>query len=369
MGSRIDDRAIARWRFRSQLLDEASAPDAATAVRSLLAVQAENLDQTGWALASRCTGLSPVGLAGLVGSGEVVRTHVLRPTWHLVHRADLAWLQELTGPRLRRQLGRQLDRDLGLDGATVAACTDAVVAVLAETPDLTREELSSALERRGFALTGQQLAVLLAHAEMGLLVGSGVPRPDGGTGTQTYSLLAGRIPPSPHADRPAALAEVARRYVLGHGPATERDLAYWASLTVTDARTGLAAVRDGLESFEHDGRVFWHAPGESPPAAPRSPEVHLLHILDEWYRGHQDSRRVVDADGLHPVGREAAIGVAVVDAQIAGTVRRTVRATSVAFEVTPYRPLTAAEVRALEAEADRYGAYLGRAGRLVRAAG
>lgn len=365
MRSRVDDRAIARWRFRSQLLDGAAAPGASAAVRSLLAVQAENLDQTGWAIASRCSGLTPAGLADLVGSGELVRTHVLRPTWHLVHRDDLAWLLELTGPRLRVQLDRQLDRDLGLDGATVAACTDAVVTALTDTPDLTREELSSALERAGFALTGQQLMVLLAHAEMGLIVGSGVPRPDGGTGTQTYSLLAGRVPPSPHADRPAALAEVALRYVLGHGPATERDLAYWATLTLTDVRTGLAAARDRLESFEHDGKVFWHAPGESPPAAPRSPQVHLLHILDEWYRGHQDSRRVVDADGLHPVGREASIGVAVVDAQIAGTVRRTVRPGRVTFDLTPYRPLTAAELEALQAEADRYGAYLGRAGQLA----
>ena len=365
----IDDRAIARWRFRAQLLDGACASDASSVVRSLLAVQAENLDQTGWALASRTTGLTPARVAHLVGSGELVRTHVLRPTWHLVHRDDLTWLLELTGPKVRHQVARQLDRDLGIDAAAVVACTDVLVRTLAATPDLTRDELSSALERAGHPLNGMQLMVLLVHAEMGLLVGSGVPRPDGGTGTQTYALLADRLPPSPFTDRTAALAEVAHRYVLGHGPATDRDLAYWATLTLTEARAGLGAVRDRLESFEHDDRVFWHAPGESPPAPSRSPRVHLLHILDEWYRGHQDSRRVVDAARLHPVGRESSIGVVVVDAQVAGTVRRSVRPASVTFAVTPYRALAEGERRALAAEADRYGAYLGRPATLTGATG
>ncbi|QIM22699.1 winged helix DNA-binding domain-containing protein [Phycicoccus sp. HDW14] len=372
----VDDRAVARWRFRTQLLDGRSAPDGPAAVRSLLAVQAENLDQTGWALASRsAAGLPPATMAGLLADGTLVRTHVLRPTWHLVHRADLRWLLELTGPRVRRQVGRQLERDLGLDPATVAACTDVVLAALAETPDLTRDELGAALEWAGRPLDGMRLMVLLAHAEMGLHLGSGTPRPEPatatgtGSATQTYRLLDGRLDPSPHADRDEALAALTRRYVLGHGPATERDLAYWATLTLTDVRAGIASAAAELESFEHDGRTFWHAPGETPPPRPRTPRVHLLHLLDEWYRGHQDSRLVVDADGLHPVGREPSIGLLAVDAQIAGTVRRTVRPASVAFDVTPYRPLTAAERRALDEEAARYGAHLERTPVLTVAGG
>ncbi|MBM6402514.1 winged helix DNA-binding domain-containing protein [Phycicoccus sonneratiae] len=356
----VDDRAIARWRFRTQLLDGRSAPDAPTAVRSLLAVQAENLDQTGWALASRAPGLTPPALVDLLADGTLVRTHVLRPTWHLVHRADLRWLLELTGPRVRQQVGRQLERDLGLDAATVAACTDAVLTALDGTADLTRDELGASLGRAGHVLDGMRLMVVLAHVEMGLLVGSGAPRPDGGTGTQTYRLLDDRLDPSPYPDRDEALTALAARYVLGHGPATERDLAYWATLTLTDVRRGLASAATQLESFEHDGRTFWHAPGEEPPPRPRTPRVHLIHLLDEWYRGHQDSRMVVDAAGLHPVGREPSIGLLVCDAQIAGTVRRTVRPHSVAFEVAPYRPLTAAERRALDGEARAYGAYLDR---------
>ena len=97
-------------------------------------------------------------------------------------------------------------------------------------------------------------------------------------------------------DRDEALAELARRYFTGHGPATEKDLAYWATLTVTDVRTGLAAVKDQLDHFEHEGRTYWHAPGD-PPTDGQEPRAHLLQVLDEMYRGYQDSRYVLDAAG------------------------------------------------------------------------
>ncbi len=259
----VDDLAIARWRFRTLLLDGASAPDASSAVRSLLAVQAENPEQTAWALAARTTGLTRTGLADLVAAGELVRLHVLRPTWHLVHRDDVRWLLELTGPRVRHQVGRQLERDLGLPPERVAALGDLVEQVLTDAPDRTRDEVADALRAAGEELTGTQLMVLLAHLELGLRVGSGRPRPDGGVGRHTYAPLAGRLPASDPLDRVEALGELARRYAVGHGPVTERDLAYWATLPLGDVRAGLAAVADDLGSFEHDGRTWWHAPGRS----------------------------------------------------------------------------------------------------------
>lgn len=355
----IDDRAIARWRFRTLLLDGASAPDVVGAVRHLTAVQAENLDQTGWALASRTTGLTPAGLAHRIGTGELVRTHVLRPTWHLVHRDDQGWLMDVTGPRVRALMTRQLERDLGIDGSTLATLTDVVVAALDRTPDLTREQVATAVRDAGHEVTGMQLMVLLAHAELGLLVASGPPAGEG-TGSHTYRLVDDDLPPSPYADRDEALAGLARRYLVGHGPATERDLAYWATLPLGEVRRGIATAAGDLGSFEHDGRTFWHAPGEDPPRPTSEPRVHLLHLLDEWYRGFQDSRRVVDVAGAHPVGREPSIGLAVVDAQIVGAVTRTVKPSTVAFELRPYRDLSTAERSAFEAEARRYGTYLGR---------
>jgi winged helix DNA-binding protein len=116
-------------------------------------------------------------------------------------------------------------------------------------------------------------------------------------------------------------------------------------------------VRDRLDSFQHDGRTFWHAPGEA-PGGPPEPGGHLLQILDETYRGYQDSRWLLGAAGDVPRSRETAIGMALVDAQLRATMRRTISRGHVQFDVRPYRTLSPAETRALEQAARRYGEYL-----------
>jgi hypothetical protein len=187
-------------------------------------------------------------------------------------------------------------------------------------------------------------------------------RPDGTE--HTYARLVDRVPHRRQLDRDEALAELALRYFTGHGPATERDLAYWATLSVTEVRAGLAQVRDRLQSFEHDGRTYWHAPGD-PPSGPGEPRGHLLQLLDECYRGYQDSRMVLDQAGIVPQGREAAIGIALVDGQLVAGMKRTLGKEHVEFALTPYRDLALDEIDALQEAAARYGAFLGLEPRLV----
>jgi hypothetical protein len=165
-------------------------------------------------------------------------------------------------------------------------------------------------------------------------------------------------------DRDAALGELARRYFTGHGPATEKDLAYWATLTVTDVRIGLAAAREELDNFRHEGRTYWHAPGDPPTALPE-PRGHLLQVLDEMYRGYQDSRYVLDAARLVPRTREPAAGMALVDGQLVAWMKRTVARDRVDFGLTTLRDLAVEEVTALSDAAQRYGAFLGLPGRIT----
>ncbi|HEY1105331.1 MAG TPA: winged helix DNA-binding domain-containing protein [Agromyces sp.] len=346
----ITDRDLARWRLRSQSL-AAPLDGAEPVVRSLLAVQAENPAQSAWAVATRTSGPSVGDLAGVLASGRVIRTHVLRPTWHYVHADDVRWLTELTAPRVLPVFDQQL-KPLA---EHLSALADAVEATLGAASDRTRAELGAALAEQGFELTGQQLMLVVGRLEMTGLVCSGAPR----DGEHTYALLSERVSGGRRLDRDEALAELALRYCLAHGPATERDLAYWATLTVTDARRGIAAVADRLESFEHDGRTFWHATGVTPPAGSAEPAGHLLQVLDEMYRGYQDSRWVLDGEGIVPRERETAIGMALVDGQLLAAMKRTVSTKAVTFALHPHRALARHEREAIDDAAARYGRFLG----------
>jgi len=359
----IDEVAIARWRLRAQHLVAPFAGSAHDVIRSLLAVQAENPGQAEWAVAARTRRRNPSDLARLLDEGVVVRTHVLRPTWHFVCADDLGWLLDLTGPRVQRVTGQQLRTVHGLDDAAVDRAVSMVVEAIGANGALTRSQLGEELASRGVGGRGpsgggQFLMILLAHAELAGLICSG-HRVDG---EHTYARLSDRAPSTRRLDRDEALAELALRYMTGHGPATERDLAYWASLTLGQARAGLDQVRDRLERFDHGGRTYWHAPGEAPPADPSAtqPRGHLLQILDESYRGYQDSRWVLDAAGIVPRSREPAIGMALVDGQLVASVRRTVTTERVRFDVQPYRRLRSAEMDALKEAANRYGQFLAR---------
>jgi hypothetical protein len=352
------DREIARWRLRTQRLVAPHARGAAEVVASLLGVQAENPSQSAWAVACRTTDPRADDLASLLASGAVLRTHVLRPTWHYVSADDLVWLTELTAPRVLRAVDQLLVKQHGYDDAEFDRAAVDVLDALGDR-HLTRPEVDAGLRERGRHLDGQGLMLLLAHLELCLHVCGGAPS----DGVHTYAAVATRVRAPRHLDRDEALAELALRYFTSHGPATERDLAYWATLTLTDVRAGLAAVADRLASFEHDGRTYWHAPdAELPPT--QAPRGHLLQILDEMYRGYQDSRMVLDADGLAPGGRELGLGMALVDGQLVAAMKRTVSDTRVDFDLAPLRPLTTEDHEALEDAASRYGDYLGRAARL-----
>ena len=349
----MEDLDIARWRLRSQLLTKPFASSARDAVGSLLAVQAENPGQAAWAVASRTQHPDEADLAALLKDGDVIRTHVLRPTWHFVRAEDIGWLLELTGPPVRRLTGQALRNTYGLDQRSIDRATSAVMEALASRGHLTRAQVADELSERGIPSNGQTLMILLAHTELEGLICSGPVA----NGEHTYALMSERVSNRLHLSRTEALAELALRYFTGHGPATERDLSYWATLTLTDVRAGLQQVRDRLDSFEHDGRTFWHAPGHAPDG-PQQPAAHLLQILDEMYRGYQHSRWVLDAAGTVPRGRETATGMALVDGQLVAAMRRTINRDHVQFDLRPYRALTPPQVEALSEAANRYGTFL-----------
>ena len=354
----VGDLDLARWRLRTQHLVEPHRATAAEVVGALLAVQAENPAQSAWAVAARTAAPDAADLAGLLTDGTVVRTHVLRPTWHYVTADDVAWLIDLTAPRVRRTTQPQLRTVHGMSTRSVDRASGAVLDAL-EASELTRVDLAGILAGTGCEIPGHALSILLAELELQALICSGRPAADG----EPHLRPVRRSNPVPATAGPQVRRSPNWRSdtSAGTGRRPWHDLAYWATLPLGDVRAGLAQASPRLESFEHEGRTFWHAPAD-PPATSGAPIGHLLQIFDEMYRGYQDSRWVLDAAGIVPRAREPAAGMAIVDAQLVAAMKRTVTIDHVDFEVRPYRALLAADMVALEAAASRYGRFLGRPG-------
>src|SRR5260370_22716539 len=251
----VADCGIAGWRLLTERLVWPFAVSAREAAGSLLTVQAENPGQAAWAVASRTQNPDQADLAALLEDGAVLRTHVLRPTWHFVRAQDIGGLLDLPGPGVRRVTGQQLREAHGLDERSAGQAVTAITQVLASRGQLTRAQLADELRERGIRGSGQMLMILLAHAELDGLICSG--RVAGGE--HTYALLGERVPAPRRPGRTEALAELALRYFTGHGPATERDLAYRATLTLTGVRAGPAQGRYRLRRFP---------PARPPPRPP-----------------------------------------------------------------------------------------------------
>jgi hypothetical protein len=357
----MDDRAIARWRTHTLRLSGQTYASPAAVIEGLLAMQAENHPQASWAVATRTSGLTEAEFRRLFDAGVILRTHVLRPTWHFVRPDDIRWLVELTAPRIRPTLG-SLRRAHDLDDATIERSAELIVEALSGGTHLTRDALGARLRDAGLPAQGQSLGVMMFHAELSCLVCSGAMAGK----DHTYALLDERAPNARRLDRDEARAELVLRYFTGHGPATERDLTYWATMTLTDVRAGLADVADQLDQIEHDGRTYWFAQ-QPPDYQPPAPRAHLLQTLDEYHNGYQDSRYVLDVDGIVPRGRGATVGMTLVDTQMVGDMRRTVRSNEVVFDIGIFRDLGDDELDALHEAAGRYGTFLGLDPRVVTA--
>ena len=347
---------IASKRLLNQRLTGAPLGDAAEVVRALGAVQAQDYPVARWSLGLRARGLSETAVDEALGAGDIVRTHVLRDTWHLVCRDDLRWMSELTRPRIQAR-NRTMHRKLGLEPALLARTDAILVDALGEHGALTRTELAAALRERGVEATGPRLAYVLMHAELEVLISSGPMQ-----GKQhTYALVDERVRHSTSRPRDDALAALARRYFGSHGPATKRDLSWWASLTAADAARAIALLGAELERIEDGGRTYWSA-GASPEPADSLVRAHLLQGYDEYVIAYSESRDVLDVRRLArvtPPGRSMFTHAIVLDGQVIGHWRRRLTARAVTIETQLARPLDAGEQAALDGAAERYGRFVG----------
>ncbi len=279
----------------------------------------------------------------------------LRWTWQLVAPADIRWLIALVAPGLYAQ--RAAVGELGVDAATRAASQRVFAGALADGAHLTRAELGRALTDASIADAPERLSYLLSCAELDGLLCSGAPRGN----TVTYALLDRRAPDArPALRRDDALAALAGRYFASRGPATAADFAWWAGVTMTEARAAAAAVATTLVADTIDDTPAWRA--ATPAVAIASPSAHLVPAFDEYLVAYRDRDAILDPAFARRVNAGGGMldPCVVVDGQVIGVWRRTLARASVAIAISLFAAAPPRVTRAITAAAARYGAYLGR---------
>jgi hypothetical protein len=346
------NRTLAWLRLAHQRLSTAPFATASAAVAGLGAMQGQEYLAARWAVGVRCAGLDEAAVEQALAEGSVVRTWAMRGTLQLLAAADARWMVDLVGPPALARHAPAMRR-LGVDDAAYAAAEQVLLPSLRRRP-LTRPEVFAALEARGLSTAGQRGYYLLVQAGLRGRLCLGPRRGK----QETYTLLEPWAPKAKPMARDHALVELARRYFTSHGPATLADFVWWAGLSRTDARAGLAGAEAGLAQQTIEGEAYWGPPG-SPPAP--SDEAYLLPAFDEYVLGYADrthvlrpqySPRVLSKNGIfYPTLVSAG--------EVIGTWQRTLKKNSVVITLSPFARLTRAQRQAAGAAAERYAAFLG----------
>ena len=331
----------------------------AEVVRALGAVQAQDFEGAKWALSMRTDGATNTALEREFDSGAILRTHVLRPTWHFVDPAEIRWLLALTGPRVLKTMA-VYDRRLGLDEKVFRKSHAVLTRALRDGNFLTRSELKAVLEPKlGPLGTGveavQRAAHLMMRAELECVITSG-PR----KGKQlTYALFDERVPPAKALDRDEALLELTRRYFRTRGPATGNDFGWWSGLAMADVLRGLDLARTELESVTVNDRTYWRS-GDASNRVKAS--AHLLPNYDEFFIGYRD-RSAIGArlKSVKAVTGGSALiaNVIAVDGQLVGGWRRSPAREGVRLKLELLDRLTSAEQKRVLDQVRLYKMFVG----------
>jgi hypothetical protein len=317
------------------------------------AMQAQEYEPATWAIGLRMKGdPASTDVERAVDDGRVVRTHVMRPTWHFVSRADIRWLLQLTAPRVHQAMS-SYRRKLELDARVLVRCCKLFERALDGRQFLLRAELAERLARAKMPMTGVRLAMAVMYAELEGVICSG-PRRDR---RFTYANLGDRAPRAVRFDRDKALSELFTRYLQSHGPATLKDFSWWSGLTIADGKRAIDIVR--ARRRDEDGLTYWSL-DDRPTRSARVGAALLLPIYDEYLVAYRDrvvvphtQSQITKVPGWNVTFQHAVV----INGQVAGTWRIPRVADSIAIDITLVRGLSArAEQAAIEA-AKRYGRF------------
>jgi hypothetical protein len=349
----MNHKDIAKLRLINQQIAVSKFSSPVDLVSWMGAMQAQDYNMVKWAIGLRVPGSKLENLEKAIERGEIIRTHLLRPTWHFVAADDLRWMIELTAPQLRSG-SRSRHKELGLTAKVVSKSNKIIREALEGGQHLTRKELNPLLETAGFRNENNLFAHLLFVAELDGLICSGTTKRN----QHTYTLLEERIPAKSKLTRDNALEKLARSYFTSHGPATLGDFTWWSGLPVKDARNALEMIGNDFISKEIGAQTYWFS--ENLALKEEKNTVHLLPAYDEFLISYKDRSASITATEQQKAISNNGIfrPVIVVNGEVAGIWKRTVKPAKVVIEILFFKAPTKKVKEQAEVAARKFALFL-----------
>ena len=281
---------IADIRLMAQQLAAPSFDNPLELVTWMGAVQAQDYNMVKWALGVRLENVTIDCVNRALQQGEIIRTHVLRPTWHLVAAKDIRWMLKLSAQRIL-SANDSFARSHGLDitRSLYTKYNDLIGKVLEGNKSLTKQEIVQELGRVGVMIDISQLTRFMMRAEAEGIICSGVDKGN----KPTYALLDERVPKTPDLYKDEALALLARRYFQSHSPASLNDFIWWSGLSVTESKQAVGLIEAELimDKFESTN-LFVHETWNN--LVKKDNILHFLPSFDEYLISYKDRTAVMD---------------------------------------------------------------------------
>jgi hypothetical protein len=323
-------------------------------VRWMGAIQAQDFSMAKWAIGLRILDSTDERIEDSFNKGEIIRTHLLRPTWHFISAEDIYWMLELTAPQIKSSM-KSRNKELELSESIFTKSKCLLEKTLSNGLSLTRDEIAREYNKVKIRTDGNRLSHLLVRAELDGIVCSGPIKAN----KQTFSLLQDRVPRKKVLTRDESLVELAKRYFKSRGPATLHDFVWWSGLPVKDARQALESVKSGFIT-EMIGSEKYLFSTSSPIDIYNKTYIHLLPAFDEFLISYRDRSASLSAgDNKKAVSSNGIFNpLIIINGQVTGLWKRSINKTKVIIEPILLQQLNKTNRNLIEKNAYRFGRFL-----------
>lgn len=323
-------------------------------VRWMGAMQAQEYTMAKWAIGTRLKSGSLVQVEKALERGEIIRTHVMRPTWHFVPAEDLRWMLQLTGERVRKSFDSYAKK-FGIPESTHTACCNLLEKMLRDHNHLTKQEISEGFKQGGITDNDSIAHYFLARAEGTGLVCSGADK----NSKVTYALIDERIPYTKELLKDEALAKLARRYFQSHSPASFQDFLWWSGLTITETRRAIQLIEGELINDRYEGyELLVHESWVE--NKPSEEIVHFLPSFDEYLISYKDRSTVLDTKHYAKAFNNFGIFYPVIlhNGKIIGNWKKITKKAGITIETSFFEKKTRVNKKLIKEAENRFLSYL-----------